>query len=254
MTSVDIVALARTGAAAPPETSTLTALVLARLRADILQGVLRPGVKLKIGPLSKQYGFSATPIREALNQLTSEGFVIRLDQRGFRVAAIGLDDFNDILEMRCWLEGRALRDAIGHGGQSWEEAVVVAHHHLARTTRSIGADSFTINPEWERLHKRFHMTLLAACPSQTLRRFCDQLYDRNIRYRYLAGPLSYPTREIASEHEALVRTITDRDADRAVENLTRHYRTTGEFLMRSFDRGAPGAAPPKDRAPSPDRA
>jgi len=248
MSALDVVAPAAIGDGSAHEAGTLTALVLSRLRADILQGVLRPGAKLKLGPLCEQYGFSATPIREALNLLTTEGFVVRLDQRDFRVATTGLDDFNDILEMRCWLEARALRDAIAHGGQAWEEAVVVAHHHLARTTRSIGVDSFASNPEWERLHKRFHMTLIAACPSTTLRRFCDQLYDRNIRYRYLAGPLSYPMREIAGEHEALVRAVTDRDAERAVENLTRHYRTTGEFLMQKFDRVEPGTLPPRLRA------
>jgi DNA-binding GntR family transcriptional regulator len=78
------------------------------------------------------------------------------------------------------------------------------------------------------------MSLLAGCPSPTLRRFADQLYDRNVRYRHLAGPVSYPARNVADEHAGLASAAIDRDADLAVARLLAHYRKTSEFLRSAL--------------------
>ena len=59
-----------------------------RLRHDILFNNLKPDEKLKIENLRYRYALGGTPIREALNLLTSDGLVERFDQRGFRVAGI----------------------------------------------------------------------------------------------------------------------------------------------------------------------
>ena len=46
------------------ETKTLTSLVYARLREDILSGRLEPGRKLKIEDLREEYEVGASPLRE----------------------------------------------------------------------------------------------------------------------------------------------------------------------------------------------
>ena len=79
------------------------------------------------------------------------------------------------------------------------------------------------------------MSLLAGCRSPTLRRFADQLYDRNVRYRHLAGPVSYPKRNVAEEHAELASAAIDRDAALAVARLVAaHYRKTSEFLRSAL--------------------
>src|SRR5260221_10901284 len=172
---------------AAPSAESLTIQAYHRLRADILSGSLPPDQKLKVEYLRRIFGIGASPIREALSLLTSDGLVERFDNRGFRVANASLADFDDLQQARCWLEDRALREAIAHGDRAWEEEIVLAQHRLVRTPRSLEAGGEILtNPEWEVLHKRFHMTLIAACPSKTLLRICDQLYDPNTRYRNLA--------------------------------------------------------------------
>ena len=56
-------------------TTTVGASTYERIRHDIIFGSLRPGVKLKLDPLRKNYGISVTTLREILNRLVSEGFV-----------------------------------------------------------------------------------------------------------------------------------------------------------------------------------
>ena len=94
----------------------LTSRVYARLRADILAGRLEPVRKLRIEELRKSYGVGASPIREALSHLASDHLVERLDQRGFRVTDVSGEEFNELRKTRCWLEERALRESIAHGG------------------------------------------------------------------------------------------------------------------------------------------
>ncbi len=214
---------------APAGGSSITAQLFDRLRDDVLNGVLQPGQKLKIETLREQYDVGASPVREALSMLTAEGLVQRLDQRGFRVTDVSVSAFEELLRTRCWLEERALRESIDSGSDDWEENVLLAHHRLTRTPRTEGPSDLP-SPTWEKAHRLFHMSLLAACRSQFLIGYCGQLYDLNIRYRNLAGSVAYPSRNVAQEHQNICDAALARDADHAVELLIDHYTGTGEFL------------------------
>jgi len=217
-----------------PSTESITQQAYTRLRQDIISGRLQPGQKLKIEVLRRDYDVGSSPIREALSLLTSDHFVERIDQRGFKVAAVSAAEFDELLRTRCWLEEKALRESIAHGDSSWEEQVVLAAYRLSRIPRSETDDHFVSNIEWEKRHKHFHMTLISACRSSYLMKFCDQLYDQNIRYRQVAGKVAYPSRDIAAEHGAICDAALARDADLAAELLIAHYVKTGNFLKEHF--------------------
>ena len=216
------------------QSTSITTQIYSRVRADVLAGVLEPGQKLKIDKLRQIYGSGASPIREALSLLTSDGLVERVDQRGFRVALVSVEAFDELLTTRCWLEERALTESIERGGRDWEEQVVLAEYHLSRTERSISKNAFIANQEWETRHKAFHMALISACGSSLLMNFCNQLYDQNVRYRHVAGTVAYPKRNIKKEHQAIMRAALERDAARAVTRLLDHYRATGAFLIKGL--------------------
>ena len=214
---------------------TLTSRAYSHVRRDIIEGKLKPGSKLKIEDLREQYEAGASPLREALSLLSSDGLVERIEQRGFRVANVSYDEFADILNVRCWLEEKALREAIRMGTAAWEEALVLAAFRLSKEARSSGGDqNFIANRRWEDCHKAFHMTLISAAGSPTLLGYCNQLYDKNVRYRNLAGAVSYPARDASEEHEAILQATLARDADSAVGHLLDHYRRTGKLLAEAL--------------------
>ena len=211
-----------------------TSLTYSAMREDIISGVLEPGYKLKIEDLGKRYNVGSSPIREALSLLTSDALVARSDQRGFRVVEVSAGEFDELLKTRIWIEQRALMEAMEHGGTQWEENVILATYRLSRVARSMSEDSFIANEQWEKLHKQFHMSLLSACGSSILLRFCDQLYDRNTRYRHLSGQSAYPKRAINDEHAALSDAVVARDSDKAVKMLIEHYAATGTLLREKI--------------------
>lgn len=195
------------------------------LRDLILTGELAPGEKLKIERLREIVGVGASPIREALSLLTSDQLVIRQDQRGFRAAETSRENFQEILKLRCELEGMALRQSIAHSNDAWTEDLVLAHHRMTRAQ-----DDPTKN--FEQLHKEFHLALISNCQSPLLLGFCSQLYDLNIRYRYLAARAAgYEGRKIGDEHQQILDATVSGDFDRANELLCSHYQTTGEFVL-----------------------
>jgi DNA-binding GntR family transcriptional regulator len=201
-----------------------------QLRADLLGGVLEPGSKLAIEALAERYATSPTPLREALNRLVSDGMVERREQRGFVVAGISADDLAEITKTRCWLEEIALRESIAAHSTEWEEALVLAHHRLARTPRSLSDSRFEDNPAWEPLHRAFHRALIGNCGSRWLLNFCEQLADQHHRYRRLSAPRAFAKRGIKGEHQQLMEAAIGGRADDAVALLHAHFERTAKVI------------------------
>lgn len=194
------------------------------LRDAIINGEIAPGEKLKVENLKTTLSVGTSPVREALSLLTSDQLVERRDQKGFRVAQASKEQFEEILNLRCKLEDLALRASLSKGDQSWEDSLVLAHHHM---TRAFDKPAQIFEPH----HKTFHMTLISACDSPILLRFCDQLYSLNIRYRNIASKSdSYANRNVAAEHQDILSAAINRDIEKASSILTSHYRTTGKYL------------------------
>lgn len=214
---------------APVQAASATQRVVEELRMRIIRGDIAPGERLKVESLKELLETGASPIREALSLLTSDQLVERIDHRGFRAATASEAQFREILMLRCQLEDIALRDSITSGDTGWEEGALLAHHRLSRAERSDAE-------HWELLHKRFHQSLLLACNSPILLRFCDQLYDLNIRYRFLAAKSErYSHRDVSREHSDILQAVLDRNIEEAADKLTRHYRRTGDFLAGNLN-------------------
>jgi DNA-binding GntR family transcriptional regulator len=211
-----------------PESSA-TKLAYNKLRDLILTGELAPGEKLKIDRLRDVLGTGASPIREALSLLVSDQLVVRREQRGFQAAETSQENFQEILKLRCALESMALRQSMENPSDAWVEELVIAHHRLTRL-QAERADTF------EQQHKAFHMALISNCDSPLLLRFCNQLYDLNIRYRYLAARSNdYKGRKVDDEHRQILDAVVVGDIDKADALLRSHYETTGAFLGTFID-------------------
>jgi DNA-binding GntR family transcriptional regulator len=202
-----------------------------QLRTDLLNGALEPGSKLAIEALGERYGTSATPLREALNRLVSEGLVERKEQRGFAVMGISAADLAEITKTRGWLEEIALRESIAAHTTEWEEALVLAHHRLSRTPRSLSETSFEDNPDWEPHHRAFHRALISGCGSRWLLAFCEQLADQHHRYRRLSAPRAFTKRDVYNEHKQLMDAAIACRADEAVALLRAHFERTARIIL-----------------------
>jgi DNA-binding GntR family transcriptional regulator len=194
-----------------------------RLRQDILQGVLKPGEKLRIEHLREKYQFGASGIREALSRLISDGLVDSEAQRGFWVAQISREDLRDLTGARKVIEVEALRQAIMFGDVGWEARVVAAQYTLERFETSVAQENEADVIAWERANREFHIALISGCPIRRLVDLSEHLYDQVMRYRHRTTlRRSFPRAGLSSDHIKIVSYTLARNADAACEKLAEH--------------------------------
>ncbi|MDB6002651.1 MAG: hypothetical protein JWP52_4350 [Rhizobacter sp.] len=218
--------------------STLASQVEQRLRHDIVTGVLAPGVKLRTDELSVRYGVGATPVREALNRLASDGLAVLHDKRGFRVPQVSMEELQDLTLTRCWIQELALKDSIAHADAQWEEDLVLAFHRLSRAAPSGPAGLHAQGPSWEPLHRAFHVALIARCRSQRIADYTNVLFDQADRYRHLGAAID-STRDLLAEHRVIMEAALARDTELAVQLANDHVTKTTDAVIEHLRRQAP---------------
>lgn len=88
--------------------SLLRSQVYEYLRNELKEGNLKPGMFVSINQIMKNLDLSRTPLRDALLQLQTEGFVTFLPQRGLRINELSQQDIEDMYEMLGALDSRVL--------------------------------------------------------------------------------------------------------------------------------------------------
>ncbi len=209
---------------------TLAEAVYVRLRADILSGKLKPGSKLRFADLTKNYEAGISTFRESLSRLTADRLVTAEGQRGFRVSPISLHELWDITRLRAEIESAALEESIDAGGDAWEAEIVSSLHRLLKLERRTEKTPLLLTEEGSQLHKLFHMSLLAACPSIWRLRVVDVLYDHSERYRRLQTAYLSAMLNSSEEHKEIADAVIGREKPRATSLLRAHFEKTAQLL------------------------
>jgi GntR family transcriptional regulator, carbon starvation induced regulator len=216
-----------------PGSDTLSERAAGLVERDIIAGVLAPGARLGIVDLAQRYEIGATPLREGLSRLISRGLIVGIGQRGFRVADVSREDLLDITRMRTVVEIEALRLAIAHGDDAWEAGIVSALHQMRRHIQRTGNAFREGAPDFDRLHKAFHTSLLAACGSRRLLAAHSDLYDQANRYRRVMMRGFDSGDQFVEAHQGLADRILARDVERAQAMLAAHLGSTLDFVYPS---------------------
>lgn len=217
----------------------LTEGVFERLRDDILKCRLEPGARLRIAEICARFGVSVHAVREALSRLASEALVVAEPQRGFKVAPVSVADLEDLTQTRIDIETIALRRSIANASVAWESSLVAALHQVVHLPKFPAADPYTVSEDWTTAHAAFHTALVSACNSRWLLWLHGILFDHSERYRRLSAPAEGNERDTDAEHTAIVRAALARDADLAVDLLTKHLSFTMILVKQQASRGWP---------------
>lgn len=201
-----------------------------RIRSDIVFARLRPGQRLRLESLRETYGVSVSTLREILNRLASEGFVVAEARRGFEVAPISTANLKELAELRILLEAHALRTSFARADMEWEGRVVSAHHKLTATERLMTGG----RPEPVQLKRydgEFHQALISNCGSRSLMEMHASIFDRYFRYQMIV--LNYRGEETSIQHQALLDCALVRDAEKACSILRAHITDCVESALAS---------------------
>lgn len=202
-----------------------------RIRADIVSGKWRPGDKLKIDALKRQYEVGASTVREILNRLATEGFSLAEGQRGFEVAAATPEELRELADLRLVLENHAISLSFTRGDLDWEAQIVAAHHRLASAERALLDGEKDRTLDWVAYDFAFHHALISACGSASLLAIHATIFDRFMRYHMLAE--SFRGIGVSQDHKTLADIAMKRDATAAQSLLATHINAGVDHILGS---------------------
>jgi DNA-binding GntR family transcriptional regulator len=208
----------RTGAA--------LASLLTALRADLASGAYHPRERLIEADLVARYGTTRAAVRDALIQLTSEGTVERLPNRGARVRAMSLPEAIEIAEVRRLLECLCARRA----AERAQPDEIEAFRELARNLHA-AAVSGTVS-EYLTLNARFHAAIHTMARHTTAQAILEQFQHRPIDRFFPQEFRTSPPAASVDEHQRIAHAIAARDPEAAEKAMYEHLANLVALLKR----------------------
>ncbi len=197
-----------------------------KVRDDIENGIVAgefaPGSRLDEVTLSKRFGGSRTPGREALMQLSATGAVELRPRRGAIVVDHSPQRVYEMFEVMAELEGLAGSLAARRCTASDRAALSAAHEHCRASAEAGGTDAYYYDNE------EFHHAIYAASHSGFLAEQCGALHRRLRPYRRLQLRVQNRLRASFDEHEQIVKAILAGDEEAARARLRAHVVVQGD--------------------------
>jgi DNA-binding GntR family transcriptional regulator len=192
--------------------------VLSALRDSVLAGVFEPGARLRQEELADIFQTSRIPVREALRALEYEGLVRSEPHRGFTVTRMDADEVEEIYDLRILLESHAVRLALP---LLTDEDLDELEHLFSRVRNASSPD------EGLAAREAFYTRLYSVTGR-------PRLVGLIIRLRQeVARALRWPTiQHSPSIHEQFFEAVVTGDAERAVTQLSGHYRRVAALIRR----------------------
>ncbi|WP_066898659.1 GntR family transcriptional regulator [Mycolicibacterium houstonense] len=194
----------------------------AHVRELIVSGQLQAGEFIRPETVAEQLAISATPAREGLLQLQTEGFLSVEPRRGFMVTALSSEDIRDIYDAQALLGGELTARAAAAITPATVEELERIQDALEKAAAANGFD------EEERLNHQFHELIYRLSGSRKIR----WLIKTTLAYaprKFFAAVEGWPEAS-AQDHRAIIEHLRAGDPDQARAAMARHIRNAGTLL------------------------
>jgi DNA-binding GntR family transcriptional regulator len=191
------------------------------IRAQILTGRLRAGELYSAPSLSIQLGVSATPVREAMLDLISEGLVESVRNRGFRVLGCSNRDLDEILELRLLIEPPSVARAAGR----YSEHAIIRLENLVDDIETAAREANLA--DFLAADREFHLGLVAPLANGRLTELVARFRDQQRMFGLPGIVRSAPFLATAAEHRVILDAAVSgrgEDVRRALRSHLRHAR------------------------------
>jgi len=192
------------------------------LEEEIINGAFQPGQKLDIEALSKRFKVSRTPVREALQQLSSCGLITVIPKRGSFVSQIGLAQLIEMFEVMAELEGMCGRLAARRITQKEMKAMESALAGCETACARGAVDDYYYE------NAIFHSQIYDSSHNVFLAAEAQQLRYRLKPYRRLQLRVSDRMCRSLDEHREIFNAIKSGDGSKAEFLLKEHVLIQGE--------------------------
>lgn len=198
--------------------------IVTYLRAAILSGELRPGLTLHESDLTKQFGASRSPIREALVQLEQEGLVTTYPKKGSVVTGIDKKQLRQALFIRSSLEATNIELLAQNIS---DQQISIIKENIERQRQALLQDSYS---EMYDAMDEFHLLL---CDFNQLPRIWEIIRREKVpldRLHALNQPHNPRMSTLFNQHIEIVKALEDRDSERCSSLIRSHADVDFEVM------------------------
>ena len=206
--------------------------IFKKIKYDIVFGNLKPDQKLKLNLLQKEYNVSISILREVLNRLCGDGFIIYKVQKGFFVSPISKKDLYEIADLRIILETHALEISIKNKDYEWEAELLGAYHKLNHAENELEKNNLNAKSLWTKYDAEFHQMLIKKCNSLNLIRIHEVIFDKYLRYQLLI--LKYRGKDSIKEHKDLLDYSLISNIQKAQNTLRDHIKKGVDYACSNL--------------------
>lgn len=209
--------------------------VASYIRELIMAGVLRPGQIVNIDSFAREIGVSATPVREALMVLVSEGFLLTERHRGFVVAPLDRQDIKDVFEVHASIGGELAARA---ASRATPEFLAKLEKLQEMIEEALEREDL---PTADKANTEFHETVVNHARSSKLAWLFDigvRFVPRSVFYSSESQIAQFTKRQhhgsVAHHHEIL-KALREQDTERARIAMAAHISHASELLLKHLE-------------------
>jgi DNA-binding GntR family transcriptional regulator len=191
---------------------------------------LHPGERLVEAKLVKEFKTSRSPIREALRQLESEGFVTSENHKGHKVSKLSIKEVDEIYNMRWLLESYAA--SLTANQATKKDVAVLKKLHEKLKKAAIKHD----HEKWLENNSLFHDYLDDHCGNTHLISAIRLLKRRTYRYKYMIVRFSGHYDTAIKHHEKILCACQENDGKKAERYSKLHIKTAKKILINYLNK------------------
>lgn len=213
------------------------------IRSKLLDGTLRPGNRLDYKQIAKEMGVSTTPVREAVTQLASEGFVELVPRLGAVVRMMTRSMAIELYEVREAVESFAAMKAAErinarHLDQLGEQLETMQKLSDKASARADGRLAPRDLKQFLDADIFFHQTILLGSKNPALGRTVE---ESQLQCRIFFADRAVHTAPMLAvtcqQHQTILEALCKGDARRSSDAMRSHIRTSLDHAMEHLESG-----------------
>ncbi|MEJ2693238.1 MAG: GntR family transcriptional regulator [Candidatus Thiodiazotropha sp.] len=190
--------------------------VAERVRELIYRGMLKPGEWIDEIALSKQFGISRTPLREALKVLHAENLIELVARKGCRVNELDDDELLELFPVMASLEGLCADLATQRLKPSDMKRLERIHERLESQAMANNVDGYY------ETNREFHRAIQNLTGNRWLTRVTDELRNVMVLARHRQLTVEGRLQESLEEHRKIIQALRVGDAEAASKAMFNH--------------------------------
>ncbi|MFG1644013.1 GntR family transcriptional regulator [Amycolatopsis sp. NPDC049252] len=201
--------------------------VVAAIRDAIVRGEFVPNQRLVEADLSAQFAASRASVRSALIELTNEGLVERVQNRGARVRAVSLEEAVEISEVRMMLEALCAAKA----AERITDAEIAELRELGEAMRDAVSSGDVVG--YSGLNQRLHRRVREIGGQRTAEQVLERLRGQSVRHQFRLAMRPGRPQVSLPEHLAIIDAVCAHHPVEAAEAARVHLQSVIEALREA---------------------